>query len=260
MSTDKAPECRGGGGMEGLAKCSFFGTSLLMLWIGSRLLRVWLRTRAVPELSIGLGYALGTLGLVGLVVSSELSRAGHESYLFWLAAQGLVLSSQAALLLGVWWIFRPTVIWASIIALTGLLLCSAGLVSGILRGSPERFVDLSPHNILTTLSSFYTFAWLTFESFRYARLLKRRQSIGLADALDTWRFFCWGIAGITTGAVAPLSLFSAATYHVGLAQVTWIFLLVQLLLIVSSISTWLAFFPPAFYRRWVHGGEEPASA
>ncbi len=245
--------------MESLAKLSFFATNLLMLSIGSRLILAWIRTRQMPELSIGLAYTLGTLGIAGLVVSSELARSGQENFLLWFAAQCLILASQSALVLGVWKIFRPMAFWATVAAMIGFLLNASGIGTAVWRSHPELFVELNPHNVITTLAALYSFAWLTFESLRYASLLKRRQRLGLANALHQSRFLCWGMGGIAAGMVAPLSLLSAAVYRVDLVQVNWIFLLTQLLLVVSSISTWLAFFPPAFYCRWVYGGEEHAS-
>ena len=59
--------------MAVLAKVSFLATSLVLLVVGLRLLRVWRRTCQVPELTMGVAYVLGIAGLVLLVAADSLA-------------------------------------------------------------------------------------------------------------------------------------------------------------------------------------------
>ena len=87
------------------------------------------------------------------------------------------------------------------------------------------------------------------ESLLYSKQLERRRGLGLSDTLSVWRFRLWGISGLAAAMTALLSLLSIQVYSLGLSRVPWIFAVTQLFLIVSSVGTWFAFFPPAFYPR-----------
>lgn len=66
--------------------------------------------------------------------------------------------------------------------------------------------------------------WGAIESLRYYTMMRRREQIGLADHLVTNRFLLWGL-GIGAAGVGSL--------------------------ISVGVVMWIAFLPPAAYRRWI---------
>ncbi len=243
--------------MEALAKLSFVGTSVLMLVLGLRLLSVWRRTRQIPELAIGVAYVLGIGGLFLLVAADALILAGKDALGVFLCGHCAAQLSQAGLIVGVWRIFRPKQALGAVLATAGIGLCMASIAVAVFRGEAERYTEINAHQVLTTLLGVFSYGWIAVESLRYSAQLRRRRALGLADTLYLWRFRCWGVGGVTAATLGPLASSSVAICHSGVANVTWLFVTMQVLMIVTSTTTWFAFFPPAFYRRRAaaHGAE-----
>ena len=98
----------------------------------------------------------------------------------------------------------------------------------------------------------FSYVWTAIESFRYRAMLRRRVALGLAEPGLANRFLLWGLAGVFASA--------------GIGISTWIALSgvdptghpVSMLAIgtagfVTSLALYLAFVPPAAYRRWIEG-------
>jgi hypothetical protein len=94
--------------------------------------------------------------------------------------------------------------------------------------------------LLTIGSRSAALLWLFFESASYARSMRRRLRLGLADPIVANRFVLWAI---WTGALALIPLFvlglRAALAVLGAGGAT------------AVAAGWLAFFPPASYQRWI---------
>jgi len=236
--------------MDALAKLSFLATSLLLLFVGVRLLWVWRRTREIPELVIGLAYSLGIVGLFLLVAAGTRARAGEDAFGLWMTGHVLVESGQTALVVGVWQIFRRSARWAKACAGSVFVLCVLNVAHAAWRGEVETYAQVNGHNLLTTAIATGVYLWITVEALRYSTLLRRRRAVGLADTLSVWRFMGWGVGGAAAITTPLLNLYATAFYQQGLARVPWIFMVTSGFLIISSIGTWLAFFPPHRYKRW----------
>ncbi len=93
-------------------------------------------------------------------------------------------------------------------------------------------------------------AWAASESLRYYGLMKRREALALAEPLVTNRFLLWGI-GALAGATA--TVFSGTMIALGAAADSQLLIGLRLTTALcgatSAIAIWLAFFPPAAYRR-----------
>ena len=107
--------------------------------------------------------------------------------------------------------------------------------------------------------------WLTAESLRYWRMLRRRQRLGLADPLLVNRFLLWGIFSGATFVNLSADLVAHLLYAVIAATTTeasmdvmrpvliGTMLVTMTLSMVSSAALFLTFFPPARYRAWLEG-------
>src|SRR5215475_11496383 len=80
-------------------------------FVSVRLLMLWRRTRQLPELLLGLGLGLsGTIGYPVSAVARAVGPSELQSGLFALSAV-LAFSSQIAMLVFTWRVFRPAEGW-----------------------------------------------------------------------------------------------------------------------------------------------------
>lgn len=224
---------------------------LVGLAVGVRLLAMWSRTRALPELAIGIGFFVGVLfGFIPetLVYSTDLLPAPWVKPTVVLAEISIrvcVLS----LLVFTWRVFRPDALYARVLV-TGL----AGALVLSLVMAPFG-VKFSPDDAQTTwaISSFWArtlvLVWGTVESLAYWRKARRRVALGLSEPLVANRFLLWGIA---MGAAAFImgSIMIAPLFGMDAAGRSWL-LVESFFGSAAAAAIWLTFFPPRSYAAWI---------
>jgi hypothetical protein len=151
-------------------------------------------------------------------------------------------------------VFRPSDPWA-------VWLCAAGTASllawwGLAAwdGASGLRGEASPRTLLYHFGRLLIHGWGAVECFRYHRTMQRRVGVGLAEPLVAHQFWLWGLSG--AGLVVSVLVGVWASYVLQVNVLTWPFGLFALsaLGLVSAVSMWWAFFPPAFYRRLLlHG-------
>jgi hypothetical protein len=99
------------------------------------------------------------------------------------------------------------------------------------------------------------YSWATTESFAEWTAARRRVRLGLADPLVTNRLLLWGVG---TGCVLVLWLHSGLTMLRGEIDATASYPVIAFLGITCAATSWLAFFPPAFYRRRFAAADGPS--
>jgi hypothetical protein len=157
-----------------------------------------------------------------------------------------------AFLLFVLRVFRPDAAWAKALAGTLALSLWAGLLVGALGGS-FRVDNTGTPAWWFEYAVVWTYpVWSSLESFRYWRLMRRREALGVADPLVTNRFLLWGTGSAFTAlAIWTASIpFAYASDPAMLATVTPPVRIATALTGLASVSCSLvAFLPPAWYRR-----------
>lgn len=236
--------------MQIYATITFAITCALGAGVALRLLGVWRRTRQMPELTLGLASMALTLSAIGLVAASGLEpRSPAVASLLWVVAVLLFPLNPIALGIGVWRIFRPQSRWAP-------ALCAAAAIGLVvwtvlrLRGGEVALQTSDP--LAATLAHgirIAVYAWAAIESFHYRRLLLRRAPLGLADPGVAHRMGLWGLSTSAVTALTGVGYFGFA--FVGKPLLEWPpgLLLVNGLGVGAAATLWLAFFPPALYRR-----------
>jgi hypothetical protein len=217
--------------------------------VGVRLLAIARRTRQLPEAALGIAFLL--LGAIGYPMTTAARRGvlpGDEANA---ALMGLGLLVQDVACLGVYVMtahtFRAGAGWARTLAVVAGLAFAASWLG---QAATDGF---APHSTsgpywLGFAARTLAFGWACVESARQYGLAARRLSLGLVDPLVANRFllFSLGMGGVfaaflvflvgtlTTDNVGESRAVLAATGCVGVA---------------TAIPTWLAFLPPARYRR-----------
>lgn len=224
---------------------------LVSLLLGVRLLALASRTRKLPELAIGLNFLVaGVLGY-GLLIAAESLKlfpgrlAGYGSF------AGVVGICTGGLLIALFsrQVFRPESRAAGALLAGYALWVVLGIYgSWVLHVShAEEPVGFWLGRWGPNIALLFGYGWSSFESLRYHLVLRRRARIGLGDPLVTERLLLWG--------VGTLALVGVALVHL-LAQLAGRHELPpsllgasSLLILMTAVCEWLAFFPPARYRR-----------
>jgi hypothetical protein len=239
--------------METLAALGGGAFVLVSLALGVRLMLLARRTGQLPEFAAGC--ALFLLGGVGYLATS-LARGAPE--LGVLPRVTLAAVGMACMVLGTsgiavfnWKVFRADCPWTPrAVALVGLTLvaCFAwqGTAPGFLAAADYRGAGLHGIEVVTGA----VLAWASFESIAYALKLRKRLRLGLADPLVADRVRLWAYAMVSAQILNHLSIAAVA---MGGDLVTWQYggAVVLVLGLVAAFSMWLAFLPPATYRRYI---------
>jgi hypothetical protein len=231
----------------------------LGLVLSARLLRLALRRRTAPELAMGLYCLFVTCGalLFGLTVRAVESGATAAAFPLSAAATFFLGLAAFVLALGIWRIFRPGERWARALV-TGLgVWLAASWAACVLSGRPVLPDDLTLANGAFVAGRLAVYACGAFEAFRYTGMLRRRLALGLADPISAHQILLWGIAWLCVAVVAVGSV--VAMMFGGPAIESPVLVLVLSAFNATAwICTWLAFFPPPAYQRWISAA--PADA
>jgi hypothetical protein len=231
------------------------GVSFLLVCIigGARLLLLARRTGGLPETVLGAGlFVLGgvatplaALARADTGLDLEL-RAGIfvvQSILMSLGMGSFALFTQR--------VFRPHSGWArplTAVLTTGML---AGVaLMGVERGYVAALRAPGPGFLLQQLFLIASLGWTAGEALHYARLLKRRLALGLAEPLVAHRIQLWGsgvglavcmTAFTTAGELAGVNLLVTAPGEA----------LIGFMGLGASTAIYFAFFLPEAYARLV---------
>jgi hypothetical protein len=229
---------------------AFFVSSLA---IGLRL--VWLarRNRGLPELLIGLGIlGIGPAGFALMVFAMLLGEARPGLVVATLATAQLAIAGGAvAAYVFNWTVFRRDSAFARAAVVVAAVLFAVTFAGRFATHSytlPLR-LDLWQH--LSSANVIVCLLWGSFESLRYHALMRRRVRLGLADPVVANRFLLWGL-GIGAAGVGSLvgNLVMLVT-GTTIGELDGITLSNSLFGLTSAVLMWIAFLPPASYRRWV---------
>ena len=229
-----------------------FGSFLAVsLAVGIRLLLLARRTRKLPELAMGLNFVVaGFIGYALLVAAESLHLlpgrlAGFGSFF---GVSGISIGG-AFVCLFTQRVFQThnRVAIAALALLSGwFALASYGAwvlnVAKVQQGFGVWLGHWGAH-----IGLLAAYGWSTGESLRYYALMRRRVQVGVGDALVANRFLLWGIGTLATVLVTLLYMGMQLLGHYELpASLVGVS---SLLVLVTAIAEWLAFFPPQSYRK-----------
>jgi hypothetical protein len=220
--------------------------------IGIRLLALAARTRKSPELCIGLALLLmGGLGYP-MIMTARMALRLPDPTRIGLMALATVLMGVGTLAIGVfnWRVFRAGErwpLWVVVAAGISMLTCMGfqavdpGLAAAAFENRGLGFRIFLLHSGTLT-------GWGAFESLRAWSRLRRRQRIGLADAVVTERVLLWGISSLAAATVSAASAV-AGFQGINFAATPLGAAVTAPLGLIAAGAMWLAFLPPAAYLR-----------
>lgn len=235
--------------------------------LGLRLLQRARRERQLPELLLGLHFAL-CLALGYALLGGGLA-ALEDGLLPLRATAWMIGVGQLASGLGVlanvaftWRVFRPDAGWAAAltVALGAALLgghAGYGLTGGFETGRFTGFWFWLHYGALVGAG-----AWAAIESLAYWWRMRKRRALGLADPLVTNRFWLWGVGSLARLAMVCAGFATPVARGLGDAErqalEAVVFSATSALGVGVSVCFWLTFFPPRAYERFVLRGSAGA--
>lgn len=233
--------------------------------VGMKLLSSSARSRKFPEFAVGAAlFSYAALSQPAFLVYHALGEEVSLGLRMGIVVLRVLAYYVALLCLSLftWQVFGARSRWRQAVAASVAVaaLISAGLaiwanwvqLSASVPLPLYARIGMAPHFVLT-------FGWASLESLRYYGLMRRRRSLGLADAVVTNRFFVWGAGGGASSLVVlALSVAILTRSEISIADpfVSWFVVLAGL---VNALVWWLTFAPPTFYLRWVEGHAAGAS-
>jgi hypothetical protein len=247
--------------VSALALPGFLAFFVVALVVGLRLLALAARTRQLPELLMGVGVlGIGPVGFGGIVLALGLAHDAPGASRFVAgAASCAVGAGVAAKYLFNWRIYRPTSPVAAAASLAGIAGITGALVAeGLSTGfATEAWRGAGWHLARSSLQV-GCLLWGAGEALAYWTRMRRRVRLGIADPLLANRFLLWAIGAGAAGLGSAIGTgVQLVTGRPPLEQ-SWLTMSSSLHGLVSAVALWLAFVPPAAYRRWVRAGQ-PAS-
>lgn len=236
-----------------------FGTFALGAVLAIRLLHLGVRMRTAPELAMGFYCLFVTVGalLLGLSLRAPGSAAAFPLSVASTFCIGLGAFALAA---GIWRIFHPGEAWARMLVIGVGLWMFASWVACALPGRPVLLGDLTVANGFFVAGRIAVYFCGAFEAFRYARMLQRRVALGLADPVTANQILLWGIAWVCVAGVALGALIAMWVGGPAVVRSPTMLVALSALNAAAWICTWLSFFPPRAYQRWVASGRGAAAA
>jgi hypothetical protein len=220
--------------------------ALASLVVGTRLVLLARRHGQLPELFMGLSYLFaGFLSCVATLAAGELRKQGSAG------AADVALLSLAAVHAGV--LFLALFVWAVFYRASRAGAAAGAAAAAYLAltfaGAAWSQADGSPSPLWSWLAlagRVGVYAWAMAESLRAWSAARRRLRLGLADPLVVNRMLLWGV-GI--GCVLFLWLHAGYELWVGDVDPESSYPIIAVFGISCAATTWLAFFPPRFYRE-----------
>jgi len=226
--------------------------TIASLVVGVRLLALARRTRGAPELLAGLTYFCAPgLGYPLQVVAGQIADRAI-SVPMTVAGQSFIVFGCSCFLFFTVQVFRKEASWAAWIGTLGLTYAGTASAYAVISYSdPAEILTharLPSAALLTVLA--LAWGWTALEGLRYYRMMRKRMTLGLADAVVTNRFLLWGLNGLTSVGWLSISI-SMFVAGENLTTSSLVVTTTSAGGVANAVFLFLIFMPPAVYTRWV---------
>jgi hypothetical protein len=248
--------------MKALIGLGFGAFFLSSLAIGIRLLLLARSNRRLPELLIGLGIlGIGPAGFACMVFAMLVAPA-HPTLGAVMLGAALVATGIGAVSAYVftWTVFRRDDVWAKWLVVVAAAICVVVFLGRLATGGfvLPMHIDFWFHANSINITA--CLLWGSAESLRYYTMMRRREAIGLADHLVTNRFLLWGLGIGAAGVGSLISVGVVMATGSAMHELDGLTLSNSLFGLASAVLMWIAFLPPAAYRRWIEARAASADA
>ena len=248
--------------MQLLALPGFLAFFFVSLWVGVRMLAQWGRTRALPELLLGLGVlGIGPIGfgLIMLAAAAGASKPDAPSLLAGFSALA-VGGGAAAKAIFNWKIYHPSSRAVAAVSLVSIALLVVAIVGDARSTGFAPAAWMQPGWMLVRQSvQIGVLLWGSGEALRWWLRMRRRLRIGIADPLVANRFLLWGIGAGMAGSGSLIGMLVGLVYGQAMNELPLLTLVLSLCGLVSAVALWLAFAAPEWWKLWIRNQAQNAS-
>jgi hypothetical protein len=223
------------------------------LIVGARLYALSLRTGEACDRLLSVSFLFWALGYLSYDVPFAL--AGEESLVspaFSFAWRPLTYLGTFTLAIFTRRLFRSQERWSAwlVAGVAGCMI--VGLAGSAWMGDWGGFSPLSnPWYWLEQVGRTAPFIWIGTEGLAQYRKARKRQRLGLCDALLCNRFLLWGVVGVLWALLELVVVPQDIVYESTGQWSDSLGMFLGWLEFVPVAMIWLVFFPPAFYRNWI---------
>lgn len=224
--------------------------------VGFRLIRLWHRSRELPELCLGSGLVIVASSMplcaAGRVPELAMETTGRVCFSAGLATAAIGIT---LVVFFNYWVFRRESWWGRVL----LALASASLLASVSYMSAMNFLgpsvvaikaSMRPGTVTLMGTVLACFLWGAGESFHYYRSSRRQQSLGLADPVVTNRLLLWGIASATCSALLVV-IMACVLWGMTIMREPGPLLAISATGCIMSASWYLTFFAPESYLAFI---------
>lgn len=238
--------------MNPLILVGFLTFFVVSLMVGIRLLLLWGRTRQLPELLMGIGVlGIGPVGF-GCMLVGAVSHSNPliENVAFGVGSLAVAVGVIAKCIFN-WFVYRRTSIAAMtvVIGVGGIFLVI--LVVNTIDGHWAPAAAMTWDSLARSLTQVGCLLWGSGESLYYWTQMRRRQKLGLADAVIVNRFLMWGLGAGFAGAGTGIGVAAEFVTGVPTLQIPWVVSTSSAFGFVAAVAISLAFVPPERYIRFI---------
>ena len=224
-------------------------SAVFFLIVGIRLLRLSRRTGETPENLLGIYFFATGLSYLGWLLPTIFHLEAMAAQ-FDLAAWSLYSVGVVPFMLFIRMAFRPNAAWANWMVYSCTLLLLTVLASWIIQGYVYYALD-SPRYWCHWLGYTIPCLWLSVEAFLSHTRANRRTRIGLCDRVVANRYLLFGCFGVFQTFACITDVVSEMESETSRAISVLADTLLGAFEMAGIVMLFLAFFPPAFYQRWI---------
>lgn len=223
---------------------------LVALVVVIKTFSLWRRTRGRPELLLSLYLSCATVIGYPLAIAMGLIPAS-QNWEIHVAAELVMSVGWISLLLFTLTVFRRDTSWARWLVGFSVSLVVAGVVAYVLEvtgpnpRTPQQIPGLTVGISVPVAIAYF---WATFETLSYHRRMKLRLRLGLAENAVVNRMLLWGLMTLAAGTALVINMVAVVA---GSYMSPPIVLISSILGVAHASCLFLAFHPPAWYRRWL---------
>ena len=239
----------------------------LLLYLGQRLVRSGLRSEGA-ELWLGLAFIPAGLGVLGRFAVAAGVDVGIEPGLANQIAQVAMHLGMTSFAAFVWRTFRKDEGWARTLFFGIAALFASNAVLFGLTGAAGN--QSHPFHLVLSTCQAAVFAWAFAEAVAFHRSMRRRQTLGLADAVTTNRL---GLFAVWTGCMTLLPLVLTTVRIINMVrsgqglspiegggaavrpEAQWALSVIRVSMLAIGLpmiaAIWLSFFAPRRYESWL---------
>jgi hypothetical protein len=238
--------------MQTLASFCLVAALVVSLGVGGRLIALWYRTRALPELLLGVAF-------LGTGIGNGFAELGRR--VLWTESGSLTTAMNAGLfafsvvgtcaLFGVIrTVFRRNTAGTVLLAMFCVVTWGAFGARFALGDFATGRVDSWANHLYVSMRM-TVFVWAALESFEYFHRLRKRLALGLASPLVSAQILLWGLAATCS---AGMTFVTGACYvNYRIDPLTNLISTAFLTIFAAGtvVSIWCSFFPPEILRSYV---------